>query len=138
MSQGSRFGVGGRAAVTLVLTVATLLAALSIVVQLRLDPNVASLLPERGESAALRRYLHAFGGTDLGVVLVRGRDPAVVTDVARSIAAELREAPSVELAAAGVEAEGALDPMLVWRHADARGRQRLEQALSPAGMRQRL
>ena len=137
-NQGSRWGNGRRATVTLVLTVATLLAALSVVLQLRLDPHVASLLPERGESAALPRYLRAFGGTDLGVVMVRGAQPDEVETVAQSIAAELRDCGTVEQAAAGVDAEGRLDPMLVWRHADARARARLERALSPEGMRQRL
>ena len=50
--------------------VATALSLVMVALGLRLDPDVASLLPERGEASALRRYLRAFGGSDLAMVLV--------------------------------------------------------------------
>ena len=55
-----------RIAIAVAMTLVTLLASIAVATRLRLDPNVASLLPERGEAAALRRYLRAFGGSDLG------------------------------------------------------------------------
>lgn len=136
----------------LILAVLILMSAVSIYVvtlRLRLDPNVASLLPERGESAALRRYLRAFGGSDLAMVLVttdeRPTDPAEmdalaeeVRAVAEGLATDLGDLDAVQLAAAGFDAEPHLEPMLVWRNADVPARKRLEQALTPEGMRSRL
>ena len=52
------------------LALTTALAALAVATRLRLDPNVAALLPERGEAAALRTYLRAFGGSDVAMVLI--------------------------------------------------------------------
>lgn len=127
----------------------TALSAYVVAFRLRLDPNVASLLPERGESAALRRYLRAFGGSDLAMVLVRASDQpadaddadklaAEVKEVADGLAKDLGELDAVQLAAAGFDAEPHLSPMLVWRNADAPARARLEKALTPEGMRARL
>ncbi len=56
--------------------VAVTIAALAVVGgRLRLDPNVGSLLPDQGEAIALRRYVEAFGGGDLGAVMVRSAAP---------------------------------------------------------------
>jgi predicted RND superfamily exporter protein len=122
-----------------VCAVVTLLAAHAVVTRLRLDPDVASLLPERGEAADLRRYLGAFGGADLAVVLVEGEDTTEVSEVARALAAELGALPSVRLAADGVGATArAPSPLLAWRYADRAARDRLARALSPDGMRERL
>jgi uncharacterized protein len=130
--------------VTAVLAVVTILATVAVSSRLKLDPNVASLLPERGESAALRQYLRAFGGSDLGMILVSApgasdAEVAEVREVADTLARELSELPTVKIAAAGVDTgSGALDPMLAWRHADAAARERLAAALTPEGMRERL
>ena len=139
--------------VTLTLLVVTVLATVAVSTRLRLDPNVASLLPARGDAAALRRYLRAFGGSDLAMVLVAAKqhpgadgapEPAdeeavrETEEVARGIAADLSALDRVRVAAAGIEVSGELDPLLIWRHADASARQALAQALTPDGMRRRL
>lgn len=134
---------------TVAIVVATALSLVMVVTGLRLDPDVASLLPERGEASALRRYLRAFGGSDLAMVLVSApadvdaREPDVPTtaDVAADLAAALERQAAVRRAAAGmsaVERRAALDPWLVWRHAGPEARRALASALTPDGMRQRL
>ena len=122
----------------IVMALVTLAAFLAITMRLRLEPNVASLLPERGESAALRRYVRGFGGGDLAVVMVKGPDAEENAAVAAEVARELEKRPSVKRAADKVETRGVLDPMLAFRHADGRARERLAQALTPEGMRARL
>src|SRR5262245_44507842 len=73
----------GRSLLVLALLSALTVAAfLAVTLRLRLEPNVASLLPERGESAALRRYVRAFGGGDLAVVMVKGPNPDENAEVA--------------------------------------------------------
>src|SRR5262249_41209297 len=47
------------------IVVLTALSFLAVTIRLHLDPDVASLLPEHGEAAALKRYVRAFGGGDL-------------------------------------------------------------------------
>ncbi|HHH11198.1 MAG TPA: hypothetical protein ENK23_03895, partial [Sorangium sp.] len=127
------------------LLLVSLVALVLVLGWLRLDPNVASLLPEQGEAAALRRYLRGFGGSDLSLILIRSdrqRDAATATvDVAAAadeLAAMLEKSPSVERAAARLDTSGQLDPWLVWRHADGPAQRRLAAALTPAGMRRRL
>lgn len=116
----------------------TVLTAVVVGVRVRLDPNVASLLPARGEATALRRYLHAFGGTDLAIVLVQGQAAERVAAAAESVAVALRGRSTVRAAAAGLEPKTAPEPMLLWRHADGEARQALAQALRPEAMRARL
>jgi len=119
--------------------IAVTLGALAIVGgRLRLDPNVGSLLPESGDAVALRRYVRAFGGGDLGAVMVRGSAPEVNRALCAEIAAALRGLPSIELAADRVDVSRQLSPWLVWRHASAPVRARLAEALEPEGMRARL
>jgi hypothetical protein len=120
------------------LVVATIASALAVALGLRLEPNVASLLPDRGEAAALRRYVRGFGGGDLAVVMVKGKDAEENARVARQIADELGQKPSVARAADHAQLSRPLDPMLAFRHADYAAQQRLAQALTPAGMRERL
>jgi uncharacterized protein len=57
------------------LALATVAALVIVSGRLRLDPNVASLLPDQGDAVALRRYVRAVGGGDLGAVMVRGANP---------------------------------------------------------------
>jgi predicted RND superfamily exporter protein len=139
-----------RIIVTVVVLLLTLVATYMVTARLRLDPNVATLLPERGESAALRLYLKAFGGSDLAMVLVsrpaeaegEGEDDdaavAEVEAVARGLAKDLQALDEVKVAAAAMSADGKLDPLMVWRHADPPARKRLAAALTPEGMRVRL
>lgn len=123
---------------SLVLIAVTIAAFVAVTFRLRLEPNIASLLPERGESAALRRYVRGFGGGDLAVVMVKGPNPDENTSVASAIARELSARPSVKVAADRVDASRTLDPMLAWRHADGRVREKLAAAMTPQGMRARL
>jgi uncharacterized protein len=130
------------------LGVVTALCSVTAALRLRLDPNVAALLPERGDAAALRRYLRAFGGGDLALVLVEAPRSEGTSDdddgaadakaAAEEIAARLAKLPSVRAAASGVDASRALDPWLAWRHAGPAARARLAAALTPEGMRERL
>jgi hypothetical protein len=116
----------------------TVAAFIAVSLRLRLEPNIASLLPERGESAALRRYVRGFGGGDLAVVMVKGPSADENAAVAAEVARELNKRPSVKVAADRVDASRSLDPMLAWRHADGRVRARLAAAMTPEGMRARL
>lgn len=127
-----------RVASLVLLAILTLLAFAAVTMRLHLEPNVAGLLPERGEAAALRRYVRGFGGGDLAVVMVKGPDAQENASVAAEIARELATKSSVKRAADRVEARGALDPMLAFRHAAPRAREQLAEALTPQGMRERL
>ncbi len=138
LSEPNRAGLKSRRLVTLALVLLTVFAGVVVSLRLRIDPNVSSLLPDRGEAAALRRYVQGFGGGDLAVVLVQGPDRETNATVSNEIANELVQRSSVARAAARVEASHALDPMLAFRHADPRGMERLREALTPEGMRARL
>ncbi|WP_438024508.1 MMPL family transporter [Sorangium sp. So ce233] len=127
-----------RFVVALALAALTIAAFAAVTLRLKLEPNVASLLPERGDAAALRRYVRGFGGGDLGVVMVKGDDPDENAAVAAEIARALAARPTVQRAADRIDVSRALDPWLAFRHADARVRERLTAALSPEGMRERL
>lgn len=120
------------------LALITLLALLALSFRFRLAPNVESLLPEHGESASLQRYVRGFGGGDLAVIMVRSPDPEESALVASIVAKELSQKPSVRVAADRIDASRSLDPMLAFRHADARAREKLAQTLTPEGMRARL
>jgi len=116
----------------------TLASILAVAFGLRLEPNVASLLPERGEAAALRRYVRGFGGGDLAVIMIKGEDPDENAAAAATIAATLAESKHVKRVAARAEIPRGFDPMLAFRYADAPARDRLAKALTPEGMRARL
>lgn len=129
-----------RALVVRLLVVAvTVVAALVSGFRLRLDPNVASLVPERRDHGALALYLRAFGGGGIAVVLVESDTPEVTRAVADRLEQDLRARPSVALASARVPiAETAPDPLLLFRQADAATRAALAAALTPEGLRERL
>ena len=127
-----------RAIAIFALVFATLASILAITFGLRLEPNVASLLPERGEAAALRRYVRAFGGGDLAVIMIKGEDPDENAAAATAIAATLATSSHVKRVAARAEIPRGFDPMLAFRYADAPARERLAKALTPEGMRARL
>ncbi|MBK9260039.1 MAG: MMPL family transporter [Polyangiaceae bacterium] len=133
-----RGGWKARRVVSLALVLLTVLTFVAVTLRLRIDPNVSSLLPDRGEAAALRRYVRGFGGGDLAVVLVQGPDRETNAAVAGEIADELGQRSSIARASARVDSSRALDPMLAFRHADPRAMERLRQALTPEGMRARL
>jgi predicted RND superfamily exporter protein len=127
-----------RAVSPALILLATVASALAVALGLHLEPNVSSLLPDRGEAAALRRWVRAFGGADVAAILVEGPDPDEGARAAREIADELGKRPSVKRAADHADLSRPLDPMLAWRYADRAGRRRLAAALTPEGMRARL
>ena len=127
-----------RILVILVLVVSTAGSLFVVTGRLRLDPNVASLLPESGDAMALRRYIRAFGGGDLGAVMVRSENADLNRRFCAEIAAALRVRPSVAQAVDRLDSSQRLDPWLVWRHASTPVRARLAAALTPDGMRARL
>ncbi|MEB2284756.1 MAG: MMPL family transporter [Myxococcales bacterium] len=127
-----------RTAVLAALLVATAASLWVTTGHLRLDPNVGSLLPDRGDAAALRRYVRAFGGGDLGAVMVRSGDVDLNRRLCAEIAAALATRPSMAVAVDRLEVSQGLSPWLAWRHADAEVRTRLAAALTPEGMRARL
>ncbi|MEZ4312391.1 MAG: hypothetical protein R3F14_30545 [Polyangiaceae bacterium] len=51
-----------RLAAYVVLIVMSVAAFAAITLRLRLDPNVAGLLPDSGNAAAMKRYVRGFGG----------------------------------------------------------------------------
>jgi hypothetical protein len=118
--------------------VLTALAFVAVTLRLHLEPNVASLLPDRGDAAALRRYVRGFGGGDLAVVMVKSTDADDAAAAAAEVAKGLAGKPSVKVAADRVDVSRALEPMLAFRHADARARERIAKVLTPEGMRTRL
>src|SRR5204863_7513609 len=85
-----------------------------------------------------RRYVRAFGGGDLAVIMVKGDDPEQNAGAAAMIARDLAAKPTVQRASDRIDVSRSLDPMLAFRHADARARARLAEILTPEGMRTRL
>lgn len=130
---------GPRTCAALGVAVATLVAAVVVALGVRISPDIAALLPDREEGAALRLYARAFGGADPAVVLVRGDDPAAVERATLAAEGALRRAPSVRAVVTSLARPSPPDdPTLVFRLADARARERLAAILSPDGMRARL
>lgn len=129
--------LASRLAIVLV-TAATVLGFVLVTARFRLQPDVAALLPDKGEAAALKRYVRGFGGGDLGAIMVRGPSPEENAAVASRIARELAGRESVRNVAARIDVSRTLDPMLTWRHANARARESLAKAMTPEGMRERL
>src|SRR4051812_28178493 len=108
-----------RIVTVLAVVLVTIASVAAVALGLHLEPNVASLLPERGASAALRRYVRGFGGGDLAVVMVAGEDADENALVAEEIARRLSALPSVKRATARAEISRTLEPMLAFRYADA-------------------
>lgn len=127
-----------RTAALVAITAVTAASLWVVTGQLRLDPNVGSLLPDRGDAVALRRYVRAFGGGDLGAVMVRGEDPEENRRLCAEIATALATKPSIAIAVDRIDTSKQLSPWLVWRHASARVRARLAAVLEPDAMRTRL
>ncbi len=78
----------GRAAATGALAALVAACAWVAATRVRLSPDIAPLLPDRGEAAALSAYARAFGG-DPGVVLIEGEDPELVRQGAADLIEKL-------------------------------------------------
>jgi predicted exporter len=121
------------------LVAATLACAWLTASRLTLSSDLSTLFPESGDAGALVRFMHAFGGRDPAMVLVRGENAEDVAAVADAIAAALRSAPSIARVldrAPSPPPPG--DPTLAWAYAGADARRRLAAILTPDGMRARL
>ncbi len=116
----------------------TAVAAVIVTGFVRLNPDLAALLPSQGDGAVLARYLRTFAGGGVGVILIEGPRPEENAEVATAVAVGLRGRETVAFASERVEASGTHAPLLLWRTADAPARERLAAALTPEGMRERL
>jgi predicted RND superfamily exporter protein len=124
--------------VRLVMVLATVLSAWLSTFHLRLSSDLTDLFPNHGEATMLTRYLRAFGGGDLGVILIRGADAHEVELTARELGDELRQKRSVVRVLEEAPLPRGFDPTLAWSYAGPSARARLERALTPEGMRERL
>jgi uncharacterized protein len=124
-----------------VLAGAGVLAALATTVvttSVRLDPDVASLLPDRGEAAALARYARAFGGGEPGLVLIEGTDRDEVAETATAVESALADLPFARVFSDPADAVQG-EPASSWfLRADGDALHALDEATSPSGMRNRL
>ncbi len=120
----------------LVLAVPTLLC-MWLSAHLHISGDLSALFPGHGAAAALGQFTRAFGGGDVGLVLVRGKDPAEVAAAAHDIQTRMAKAPSVTGVLAGAP-KPSLDPTLAWMVAGPTARAKLAHALTPEGMKQRL
>lgn len=122
----------------LVVAVLTVLSIVAMVRGLRLTPDVSALLPRAGDGAALRQYARAFGGGDLGMLLVRGQDQERVLDATRAASQAMAGCDRVRAALDGFAAPAVADPTLAWTVASPDAMRRLREVLTPGGMRERL
>lgn len=118
--------------------VATALAMWLSITHLRLSSDLTDLFPNHGEATMLTRFLRAFGGGDLAVVLVRGDDIQEVEAAARDAADALRGKKTVVQVLDEAPLPRDVDPTLAWGFAGPAARARLAAALTPSGMRARL
>jgi uncharacterized protein len=106
--------------------------------KLHISSDLSLLFPSQREAQALARFTHAFGGGDVGVVLLRGAREDEVFLASQAMLAELRNKPSIAEVFDDAPAPDLSDPTLAWVHAGPSGREALARALSPSGMRERL
>src|SRR5277367_4220627 len=78
-----------------ILLVPTIISIVLSAEWLHISGDLSTLFPAKGEAAALGRYTRAFGGGDVGLVLVRGDDADEVAAASRDLASALEKAPSV-------------------------------------------
>lgn len=119
---------------------ALVLGVVSLVVssRLRLSGDLTDLFPKGPEAEALATFTRAFGGGDVGLVLVRGTSAEEVTLVAKEVSRRLEGKKTVARVVASMPEAKPVDPTLAWLHAGPNARAELERALSDEGMRKRL
>ena len=120
--------------------VALLLGIVSLVAssRLRLSGDLTDLFPKGPEAEALATFTRAFGGGDVGVILVRGEDPAEVTKAAQEASKALEGKSTVARVVVQMPEPKPLDPTLAWLHAGPLARAELAKALTDEGMKRRL
>lgn len=119
----------------------TIVAALLVGLRVRFNPDIVALLPEKADQGALARYVKAFGGGGLSVVLVEGDDPVENERAADEVARGLLDRGSVSFAACRIEIpplDASVDALGLFRYADPGAMDALAHALTPDGMRERL
>ncbi|MCW5810578.1 MAG: MMPL family transporter [Labilithrix sp.] len=115
------------------------IASLFFVTRLGLSKDLTTLFPHTPEADMLARVTRAFGGGDLGLVLVRGDEPDAALAATEALAKELGGCASIAAVHTSVPAApAATDPTEAWRFAGPRARERLAHALTPDGMAERL
>jgi len=121
---------------------ATLVSAWLTATRLHISSDLSALFPDRAASAALARFVRAFGGGDFGAALVRGKDASDVEAATIELVSSLRACPSITKVVDRAPTRGAdlekIDPTLAWRYAGPAARSALARALTPEGMRERL
>ncbi|AKU95892.1 membrane protein, exporter [Labilithrix luteola] len=122
---------------------AVILTVLSIflVTRLRLSRDLTELFPATAEASALARVTRVFGGGDVALVLLEGDDPAEVERAANAATENLRKCDVVAQVVTGPPAPKpteAPDPTAAWRWAGPIAREKLAQAVTEEGMRERL
>lgn len=116
----------------------TVVSAWLTLTRLHVSSDLSALFPDRGDAAALGRFVRAFGGGDLAVVLVRGANADDVEGAAHDLGETLRAAPSVTRVLDRAPLPRPPDPTLAWLYAGPAAREDLRRALTPEGMQQRL
>lgn len=104
--------------------------------RLSLSSDLTALFPNDREGVALTQFVRAFGGADLGVVLIEAPDSETADRATLATAAAL-EAAGVRTLQGAPELRPA-DPTAAWRFAGPSARARLRSILTPEGMRTRL
>ena len=96
--------------------VALVLGVISLVVssRLKLSGDLTDLFPKGPEAEALATFTRAFGGGDVGLVLVRGEDPTEVTLVAKDVSKRLEGKSTVSRVVAQIPDAKPVDPTLAW------------------------
>lgn len=115
--------------------------AIVMVTRLRLSTDLTELFPHTAEAEMLARITRVFGGGDVGLVLVRGKEPGDVERAAREATGALKQCSSIAQVMAEAPSpkqSGAPDPTAAWRWAGPVARDKLAAALTEEGMRKRL
>jgi len=125
-----------------IVAVLVTIASIVMVTRLKLSTDLTELFPRTAEAEMLARVTRVFGGGDVGLVLVRGREAASVEAAAKEATAALRACGSIaqvmDEAPAPAKRGEAPDPTAAWRWAGPVAREKLAQALTYEGMRARL
>lgn len=101
-----------------------------------LSGDLTALFPNDREGAALAQFVRAFGGSDLGVVLIEAADAETAERAVSEAGAALNAAGVNTLN--GAPSPRPTDPTAAWKFAGPRARARLESILSPEKMQERL
>jgi uncharacterized protein len=122
------------------LVVLTALSFWLTTTRLHISTDLSLLFPGQKESVALGRFTRVFGGGDGCVILVRAPSADEARTASRAMAEAMRGKASVErvMAESPDLSLSLLDPTLAWLYAGPTARDALRDALTPAGMQERL